>query len=254
MKNTLLDCLAICSPSDVTEWNEMVMTNTDLKISAHQQAANALLGVCKQHKELSVADIIMELDDGRYVSANEGLVDIVEEDEEPQDMLNPPQESIESLRDAGLTIVDADTEAQVARDVEQGAIITLTREHGNMGMKKFRVLASYLMIDLLEMTEQDMPEVFAVLDPEAILAGCHAQFDIEQPEDWFAENVELSYICLVYTLAMNLVPKLVVGEIMEYFEAVIDLYPDFIDFSDEVWIVFAAAVAEKRSSGRTAQS
>ena len=246
MKNTLLDCLAICSPSDVTEWNEMVMTNTDLKISAHQQAASALLGVCNKHKDLSVSDIILELDDGRYVSANEGLVDIVEEDEEPQDMLNPPQESIESLRDAGLTIVEADTEAQVARDVSSGAIIKLTREQG---MKKFRALATYLMVDLLE-----MPEVFAVLDPEAILAGCHAQFDIEQPEDWFAENVELSFICLVYTLAMNLVPKLVVGEIMEYFEAVIDLYPDFIDFSDEVWIVFAAAVAEKRSSGQVAQS
>ena len=251
MKNTLLDCLAICSPSDVTEWNEMVMTNTDLKISAHQQAANALLGVCKQHKELSVADIILELDDGRYVSANEGLVDIVEEDEEPQDMLNPPQESIKSLRDAGLTIVDADTEAQVARDVRSGAIIKLTREQE---MKKFRVLASYLMIDLLEMTEHNMPEVFAVLDPKAILAGCRAQFDIEQPEDWFAENVELSFICLVYTLAMNLVPQLVVGEIVEYFGAVIDLYPDFIDFSDEVWNVFAAAIAEKRSSGQIAQS
>ena len=251
MKNTLLDCLAICSPSDVTEWNEMVMTNTDLKISAHQQAASALLGVCKQHKELSVADIIMELDDGRYVSANEGLVDIVEEDEEPQDMLNPPQESIKSLRDAGLTIVDADTEAQVARDVEQGAIIKLTREQG---MNKFRVLASYLMIDLLKMTEQDMPEVFAVLDPEAILAGCRAQYDIEQPEDWFAENVELSFTCLVYTLAMNLVPVLVNEEICQYFDAVIDLYPGFIDFSDEVWNVFEAAIAEKRSSGQTAQS
>lgn len=253
MKNTSLDCPVICSPSDVTEWNEMVMTNTDLKISAHQQAANALLGVCKQHKELSVADIILELEDGRYVSANEGLVDIVEEDEEPQDMLNPPQESIESLRDAGLTIVDADadTEAQVARDVRSGAIIKLTREQG---MNKFRVLASYLMIDLLNMTKHYMPEVFAVLDPEAILAGCRAQFDIEQPEDRFAENVELSFICLVYTLAMNLCPNLVVGEIVEYFAAVIDLYPDFIDFSDEVWDVFAAAIAEKRSSGQIAQS
>ena len=246
MKNTLLDCLAICSPSDVTEWKEMVMTNTDLKISAHQQAANTLLDVCKQRKELSVADIIMELDDGRYVSANEGLVDIVEEDEEPQDMLNPPQESIESLRDAGLTIVDADTEYQVARDVSSGAIIKLTREQG---MKKFRALATYLMVDLLE-----MPEVFAVLDPDAILDACCAQYDIEQPEDCFAENVELSYICLVYALAMNLVPQLVVGEIMEYFEAVIDLYPDFIDFSDEVWSVFEAAIAEKRSSGQVAQS
>lgn len=251
MKNTLLDCLAICSPSDVTEWNEMVMTNTDLKISAHQQAASALLGVCNQHKELSVADIIMELDDGRYVSANEGLVDIVEEDEEPQDMLNPPQESIKSLRDAGLTIVDADTEAQVARDVSSGAIIKLTREQG---MKGFRVLASYLMIDLLKMTEQYMPEAFAVLDPEAILAGCRAQYDIEQPEDWFEENVELSFICLVYTLAMNLVPGLVEREIMEYFEAVIDLYPGFIDFSDEVWGVFAAVISEKRSSDQIAQS
>lgn len=251
MKNTLLDCLAICSPSDVTEWNEMVMTNTDLKISAHQQAANALLGVCNQHKELSVADIIMELDDGRYVSANEGLVDIVEEDEEPQDMPNPPQESIKSLRDAGLTIVDADAEAQVARAVSSGAIIKLTREQG---MNKFRAWASYLMNDLLKMTEQDMPEVFAVLDPEAILAGCRAQYDIEQPEDWFAENVELSFICLVYTLAMNLMPALVNEEIMEYFEAVIDLYPGFVDFSDEVWSVFAAAIDEKRSSGQTAQS
>ena len=251
MKNTLLDCLAICSPSDVTEWNEMVMTNTDLKISAHQQAANALLGVCKQHKELSVSDIIMELDDGRYVSANEGLVDIVEEDEEACDMLNPPQESIKSLRDAGLTIVDADTEAQVARDVRSGAIITLTREQG---MKGFRVLASYLMIDLLKMTEQDMPEVFSVLDPEAILAGCRAQFDIEQPEDWFAENVKLSFICLVYTLSMSLVPKLVEGDIVEYFDAVSDLCPDFVDFSDEVWNVFEAAIAEKRSSGQTTQS
>lgn len=251
MKNTLLDCLAICSPSDVTEWNEMVMTNTDLKISAHQQAANALLGVCKQHKELSVSDIILELEDGRYVSANEGLVDIVEEDEEPQDMLNPPQESIESLRDAGLTIVDANTGSQVARDVRSGAIIKLTRKQG---MKKFRVLASYLMLGLLKMTEQYMPEVFTVLDPEAILAGCRAQYDIEQPEDLFAENVELSFTCLVYTLAMNLCPKLVVGDIVEYFEAVIDLYPDFIDFSDEVWGEFAAVIAEKRYSGQTAQS
>lgn len=251
MKNTSLDCPVICSPSDVTEWNEMVMTNTDLKISAHQQAAIALLGVCNKHKELSVADIIMELDDGRYVSANEGLVDIVDEDEESCDMLNPPQESIKSLHDAGLTIVDADTEDQVARDVRSGAIIKLTREQG---VNKFRVLASNLMTDLLKMTEQYMPEVFAMLDPEAILAGCRAQYDIEQPEDCFAENVELSFICLVYTLAMNLDPKLVVGEIVEYFGAVIDLYPDFIDFSDEVWNVFAAAIAEKRSSGQIAQS
>lgn len=227
------------------------MTNTDLKISAHQQAASALLGVCHKHQELSVADIIMELDDGRYVSAKEGLVDIVDEDEEACDMLNPPQESIKSLRDAGLTIVDADTEAQVARDVRSGAIIKLTREPG---MTPFRELAHKTMLDMLSSLADNNHDVFDILDIEAITAGIFRQRSIEQPEYQFAENVELSFICLVYTLAMNLVPALVVGEIVEYFEAVIDLYPDFIDFSDEVWNVFAAAIAENRSSGQIAQS
>lgn len=51
----------------------------DRDIAAHQKAAEDLLRTCGKYEELSVFDVIFELNDGRYVSAKDGLTDIVEE-------------------------------------------------------------------------------------------------------------------------------------------------------------------------------
>lgn len=233
------------------------MTDKEQKISAHQKAASALLGVCKKYPELSVADLLLELEDGQYVSAKDGLVEIIEDKPfEEATGHEQPHESLKSLREAGLTIVGEEPIAQngfsVAQTVqscndavEAGVIICLTREPD---MKPFCVLSEQTLIALLQDAEKNNPEIWARIDPDLILGACREQYGIKQPNDPLKENVELSFICLVYALAANLAPWQAIGEILEYFGAVLELYPDFIGFTDEVWSAF------KAEPGKAAQS
>lgn len=211
----------------------------DKKVADHQKAAEALLKTCGKFADLDVFDIIIEMNDGRYVSAKEGLTLITDDDE--GDALKKEVSDLEGCFDiTGLTRVKwsdsipKDT-VQLSIPVTKNTALACGNDllvdllHSSPGLS-FRGAALSCYHDV----QQTNPALANALDQEKV-AEMFAEQDMHQLPDLpeGTERLEVSFLALCFALLMNkgaVLPPV----ILEAFAAVMEQFPDFVEFARQV--------------------
>lgn len=201
-------------------------------IAAHQKAADALLRACGKYEELSVFDVLFELEDGRYVSARDGLTDIVEdgEAEELPGYVSPDyQEDCPSSQDVidgpgvDFRVIPALPAFKTLSEMDWP--IAVTNEEGG---------PSFYGLALQVLYSKECLTKWAAVDPDFVRKVFEEEELKPQPKDepyLYGAN----FIALVGALALHKTDGWVPSRsLLAAFASIIATFPDFLAYVQAV--------------------